>query len=92
MALAAGLPTFRRLEATGDSVALVDVWLATVLDLAKDRGCVFDPSQGDTIRTPRRALNDAALAACDWNCRSTQPCPICASTRTNSARSTMATC
>lgn len=63
--LAAGLPTLRRLKATGDIMGIVDLWGAFAIEFAESRGRVLDPSQSEGMRNLCRALNDAALAAGD---------------------------
>lgn len=64
-ALTAGLPTFRKLRATGDIVGIVDLWGAFAIEFAESLGRVIDPRQTEGMRNLCRSLNDAALAAGD---------------------------
>lgn len=64
-ALAAGLPTFRRLKATGDIVSIVDQWGTFAIEFAESLDRLLDLRNTEGMRNLCRALNDAALAAGD---------------------------
>jgi integrase len=63
------LATYRELRAMGDLEGMADLWRDEALDLCEAAGLVIDTSAEEPLRNLSRALNDAAISACEAKLR-----------------------